>query len=333
MAMAASQLGRARLLCAGGRPAFLFSDQVVDRSAERQRPKAAGKNQSDPRPIRRDRRRRCSELSTQGERLGAPGVRAFEPLGDSQWLSSPRVCESGGARRHRYAGLERWSGPNISNRPSILARRPHRGKHFNHPRRRYDGNSRPRQQDHFFTACSRHGRSEASLASRHAVSAGLGSNVGMAQANVLVRLNTQQFVGRATAAPTNKGPQVELSLRFLAPFLGLATGAVATVRTTRRGVSVVMLKPQKELPDLRREGVQKFRARCPGVTVLSHLQLDGEVVERLGQKSAAVPMRHMPSTTGPHTLVSATLGHADLKTTCVCPCAAGREFQPLPKTK
>ena len=128
-----------------------------------------------------------------------------------------------------------WSGG--QGRTLVIDRRywrgPHRGKHFNHPRRRYDGNSRPRQQDHFFTACSRHGRSEASLASRHAVSAGLGSNVGMAQANVLVRLNTQQFVGRATAAPTNKGPQVELSLRFLAPFLGLATGAVATVRTTR----------------------------------------------------------------------------------------------------
>jgi hypothetical protein len=53
------------------------------------------------------------------------------------------------------------------------------------------------------------------------------------------------------------------------------------------------------------------------VTVLSHLQLDGEVVERLGQKSAAVPMRQCHRQRGPITLVSATLGHADLKTTSV----------------
>jgi heterodisulfide reductase subunit D len=43
-----------------------------------------------------------------------------------------------------------------------------------------------------------------------------------------------------------------------------------------------------ELPDRRRQGVERYRDLGRDVTVLSRLQLDGEVLERLGQKSASV---------------------------------------------
>src|SRR5215467_10086315 len=51
---------------------------------------------------------------------------------------------------------------------------------------------------------------------------------------------------------------------------------------------VAMAKAENELPYLRRQGVEKFRDLSRDVTVLSRLQLDGEVLERLGQKSASV---------------------------------------------
>jgi heterodisulfide reductase subunit D len=51
---------------------------------------------------------------------------------------------------------------------------------------------------------------------------------------------------------------------------------------------VAMEKAGNELSDLRRRGVEKFRNLSRDVTVLSRLQLDGEVLERLGQKSASV---------------------------------------------
>src|SRR3954451_482478 len=51
---------------------------------------------------------------------------------------------------------------------------------------------------------------------------------------------------------------------------------------------VAMARAENELPDRRREGVQKFRGLSQDVTVLSSLQLTGEVLERLGQKSASV---------------------------------------------
>src|ERR1700681_329347 len=47
-------------------------------------------------------------------------------------------------------------------------------------------------------------------------------------------------------------------------------------------------KTQHELPDRRRQGVERYRDLSRDVTVLSRLQLDGEVLERLGQKSASV---------------------------------------------
>jgi heterodisulfide reductase subunit D len=49
-----------------------------------------------------------------------------------------------------------------------------------------------------------------------------------------------------------------------------------------------MTKANKELPERRRQGVEKYREMGRDVTVLSRLQLDGEVLERLGQKSASV---------------------------------------------
>src|ERR1700716_86310 len=49
-----------------------------------------------------------------------------------------------------------------------------------------------------------------------------------------------------------------------------------------------MAKADKELPERRRQGVEKYRDMGRDVTVLSRLQLDGEVLERLGQKSASV---------------------------------------------
>jgi len=47
-------------------------------------------------------------------------------------------------------------------------------------------------------------------------------------------------------------------------------------------------KAESELPDRRRLGVEKYRGLGADVTMLSRLQLDGEVLERLGQKSASV---------------------------------------------
>jgi heterodisulfide reductase subunit D len=49
-----------------------------------------------------------------------------------------------------------------------------------------------------------------------------------------------------------------------------------------------MAKVESELPDRRRRGVERFRDLSRDVTVLSRLQLEGEVLERLGQKSASV---------------------------------------------
>jgi heterodisulfide reductase subunit D len=47
-------------------------------------------------------------------------------------------------------------------------------------------------------------------------------------------------------------------------------------------------KSDKQLAERRRQGVEKYREISRGVTVLSRLQLDTEVLERLGQKSASV---------------------------------------------
>ena len=47
-------------------------------------------------------------------------------------------------------------------------------------------------------------------------------------------------------------------------------------------------KAASELPERRRQGVEKYREVSRDVTVLSRLQLDTEVLERLGQKSASV---------------------------------------------
>jgi Fe-S oxidoreductase len=51
---------------------------------------------------------------------------------------------------------------------------------------------------------------------------------------------------------------------------------------------LAMARAASELPDRRRQGVEKYRDLGRDVTVLSRLQLDGEVLERLGQKSASV---------------------------------------------
>src|ERR1700722_11899856 len=51
---------------------------------------------------------------------------------------------------------------------------------------------------------------------------------------------------------------------------------------------LAMTSAESELPDRRRQGVEKYRDLGRDVTVLSRLQLDGEVLERLGQKSASV---------------------------------------------
>jgi heterodisulfide reductase subunit D len=51
---------------------------------------------------------------------------------------------------------------------------------------------------------------------------------------------------------------------------------------------VAMTKAAHELPERRRQGVEKYRDLGRDVTVLSRLQLDGDVLERLGQKSASV---------------------------------------------
>ncbi len=49
-----------------------------------------------------------------------------------------------------------------------------------------------------------------------------------------------------------------------------------------------MAKAAHKLPERRRQGVEKYRDLGRDVTVLSRLQLDGEVLERLGQRSASV---------------------------------------------
>ncbi len=51
---------------------------------------------------------------------------------------------------------------------------------------------------------------------------------------------------------------------------------------------VAIEKAENDLPERRRQGVEKYRNLSRDVTVLSRLQLDDEVLERLGQKSASV---------------------------------------------
>jgi heterodisulfide reductase subunit D len=51
---------------------------------------------------------------------------------------------------------------------------------------------------------------------------------------------------------------------------------------------VAVAKAANALPERRRQGVEKYRDMGRDVTVLSRLQLDDEVLERLGQKSASV---------------------------------------------
>jgi Fe-S oxidoreductase len=51
---------------------------------------------------------------------------------------------------------------------------------------------------------------------------------------------------------------------------------------------VAIAKAEHELPERRRQGVEKYRDLGRDVTFLSRMQLDGEVLERLGQKSASV---------------------------------------------
>ena len=53
---------------------------------------------------------------------------------------------------------------------------------------------------------------------------------------------------------------------------------------------VAIAKHANELPERRRQGVTRFRETSRDVNVLSRLQLDDEMLERLGQKSAAVPV-------------------------------------------
>ena len=50
---------------------------------------------------------------------------------------------------------------------------------------------------------------------------------------------------------------------------------------------VAIAKSQNELPERRRQGLTLFRDDSRDVAVLSQLQLDGEVLQRLGQKSAS----------------------------------------------
>src|ERR1700722_2911108 len=51
---------------------------------------------------------------------------------------------------------------------------------------------------------------------------------------------------------------------------------------------VAITKAENELPVRRRQGLERYRDLGRDVTVLSSLQLDNEVLERLGQKSASV---------------------------------------------
>jgi heterodisulfide reductase subunit D len=51
---------------------------------------------------------------------------------------------------------------------------------------------------------------------------------------------------------------------------------------------VSLAKAKHELPERRRQGMQKYREISRDVSMLSQMQLDNEVLERLGQKSASV---------------------------------------------
>jgi heterodisulfide reductase subunit D len=51
---------------------------------------------------------------------------------------------------------------------------------------------------------------------------------------------------------------------------------------------LAIAKAENGLPERRRQGLERYRDLGRDVTVLSRLQLDGEVLERLGQKSAVV---------------------------------------------
>jgi Fe-S oxidoreductase len=51
---------------------------------------------------------------------------------------------------------------------------------------------------------------------------------------------------------------------------------------------VAIAKSDNQLAERRRQGVERYRDGSRGVTVLSRLQLDTDVLERLGQKSASV---------------------------------------------
>ncbi|HZT49173.1 MAG TPA: (Fe-S)-binding protein [Hyphomicrobiaceae bacterium] len=51
---------------------------------------------------------------------------------------------------------------------------------------------------------------------------------------------------------------------------------------------LAMARAAKALPERRREGVQRYRGTSQDVAVLSRLQLDARVLERLGQGSAAI---------------------------------------------
>ena len=53
---------------------------------------------------------------------------------------------------------------------------------------------------------------------------------------------------------------------------------------------VAMAKSQNELPERRRQGLTLFRDDSRDVTMLSQLQLDGELLVRLGQKSASAAL-------------------------------------------
>ncbi|RWE14766.1 MAG: (Fe-S)-binding protein [Mesorhizobium sp.] len=54
-------------------------------------------------------------------------------------------------------------------------------------------------------------------------------------------------------------------------------------------------KSDKELAERRGQGVERYREVSRGVTMLSRLQLETEVLERLGQKSASVSMPAKPA--------------------------------------
>ncbi|TGV64518.1 (Fe-S)-binding protein, partial [Mesorhizobium sp. M2D.F.Ca.ET.160.01.1.1] len=54
-------------------------------------------------------------------------------------------------------------------------------------------------------------------------------------------------------------------------------------------------KSDKELAERRRQGVERYREVSRGVAMLSRLQLDTEVLERLGQRSASVSVPAEPA--------------------------------------